>query len=63
MVLSGDFPVVHMSAAEGQKVAAMTVKTLKSVRTDENFQAFWEKVQKTANELHASGESIIAPKA
>ena len=37
----------HMSAAEGQKVAAMTVKTLKSLRTDESFQAFWELVQKT----------------
>ena len=35
----------HMSAAEGQKIAAMTVKTL---RTDESFQAFWELVEKTA---------------
>eukprot|EP00731_Ephydatia_muelleri_P000006 Em0001g6a len=48
----------HMSAAEGQKVAAMTVKTLKSLRTDESFQAFWELVQKTANELEVECPSL-----
>ena len=47
-----------MSAAEGQKVAAMTVKTLKSLRTDESFQAFWELVQKTANELEVECPSL-----
>ena len=30
-----------MSAAEGQSVAELTVKTLKSMRTDENFSAFF----------------------
>ena len=30
-----------MSAAEGQSVAELTVKTLKSMRTDENFTAFF----------------------
>ena len=29
-----------MSAAEGQSVAELTVKTLKSMRTDANFNAF-----------------------
>eukprot|EP00731_Ephydatia_muelleri_P021231 Em0013g958a len=48
----------HMSAAEGQKVAAMTVKKLKSLRTDESFQAFWELVQKTANELEVECPSL-----
>ena len=31
-----------MSAAEGQSVAEVTVKTLKSMRTDENFTAFFD---------------------
>eukprot|EP00731_Ephydatia_muelleri_P007654 Em0003g1902a len=48
----------HMSAAEGQKVAAMTVKMLKSLRTDESFQAFWELVQKTANEIEVKSPSL-----
>ena len=48
----------HMSAAEGQKVAAMTVKMLKSLRTDESFQAFWELVQKTANEIELESPSL-----
>ena len=50
----------HITAAEGQKFAAMTVKTLKSVREDENFQA----LKSTENcKSIPSGESIIAPKA
>ena len=31
----------YMSAAKGQKVAAMTVKTLESLRTKECFKVFW----------------------
>ena len=46
----------HMSAAEGH--AAMTVKTLKFLRTDESFQAFWELVEKTANELEVESPSL-----
>jgi len=30
-----------MSAAEGQQIAEMTVCTLQSVRSDENFELFW----------------------
>ena len=40
-----------MSAAEGQSVAAMTVKTLQSLRSEENFAAFWGRVYQTASEL------------
>ena len=40
-----------MSAAEGQYVAAMTVKTLQSLRSEENFAAFWGRVYQTASEL------------
>ena len=48
----------HRSAAEGQKIAAISVKTLKSVKTDENFQAFWGKVQRTANQLQVESPSL-----
>ena len=52
-----------MSAAEGQKVAAMTIKTLIFVQTDKILLAFWENVQRAANKFEALGESIVAPKA
>ena len=32
-----------MSVADGQVVAAMTVKTIQSLRKDENFVLFWTK--------------------
>ena len=38
-------------AAEGQSVAAMTVKTLHSIRSEDNFAAFWRRVDQPANEL------------
>ena len=41
----------HMSAAEGQKVAAMTVKTLESLRTEENFKLFWAKAVKMGSDI------------
>ena len=34
-----------MSAAEGQKVAAMTVATLQSIRLDDNFDLFWKRIR------------------
>ena len=33
----------RLSASEGQQIAAMTVKTLQSLRTDSNFDLFWTK--------------------
>ena len=33
-----------MSEAEGQKVAAMTVATLQSIRSDDNFDPFWKRI-------------------
>ena len=33
----------HLSGAEGQNVASLTVKTLEKVRTDEAFALFWSK--------------------
>ena len=40
----------HVSAAEGQVVATMTMSTLASLRNDERFDLFWEKVTKMATE-------------
>ena len=40
-----------MSAAAGQRIAQMTVQTLQSIRNDETFHLFWEKVSLLANSL------------
>ena len=40
-----------MSAAECQLVAALTTKTLTTVRTEEAFSLFWERCKKAATEL------------
>ena len=40
-----------MSAAEGQKVADMTIRTLQSIRSDENFQLFWSLINQKASSL------------
>lgn len=39
------------SAAEGQAVAQMTVKAIQSIRSDAEYNLFWEKVTKMASEL------------
>ena len=44
----------HVSAAEGQQVAAMSVKTLQLLRSDENFECFWSKTVSGANERDVS---------
>ena len=36
----------EFSASEGQEVAELTIKTLESIRNEENFDAFWEKLEK-----------------
>ena len=40
-----------MSASEGGHIAAMTVTTLKSLRTDDQFTAFWDVVIKAQQDL------------
>ena len=40
------------SASEGQDIAKMTVRCLKTLRTDNNFALFWSKVTKKANQLN-----------
>ncbi|XP_065903857.1 zinc finger MYM-type protein 1-like [Dysidea avara] len=47
-----------MSAAAGQKVAQMTVQTLQSIRNDESFHLFWEKVSLFANSLEVDDPQL-----
>ena len=49
--LSKTLQSTAMSAAEGQKIAAMTVGTLQSIRSDDKFELFWEVVSKSATGL------------
>ena len=41
-----------MSAAEGQKIANMTIRTLNSIRTDDNFSLFWKLIKQKASDLN-----------
>ena len=43
-----------MSAAGGQKVAALTVKTLESIRSAENFDLFWKSLLLKSSSLDIS---------
>ena len=40
----------HLSASEGQAVAAMTITTLMSLRNEDSFDLFWKKINKMAEE-------------
>ena len=44
----------RLSAAQGQKIAQMTVCTLQSLRSDDNFLLFWTKVKKMASDLEVN---------
>lgn len=47
-----------LSAAEGQQAAKMTVKTFESIRTDEAFDLFWEKVNRLATSFDVSDPQL-----
>ena len=49
--LSSTLQHKHISAAEGQQIALMTLQTIKSVCTDEMFDLFWAKVTQRATDL------------
>ena len=40
-----------LSSVEGHGVAMLTVKTLENLRTDDNYELFWQKVEKTRDQL------------
>ena len=44
----------HISAAEGHKFARMTLQTLQSLRSEENFMLFWAKVTKLSDDLEVN---------
>ena len=46
-----------LSAAEGQKIASMAVATLKSLRTDDNYDLFWEQAVQKAEQLEVVSPS------
>ena len=49
--LSKSLQTKDMSAAEGQIVAAMKNSTLKSMRSDDGFDCFWQRVTAMAKDL------------
>ena len=51
-----------ISAAEGQRVAALTLTTLEKIRTDEDFDLFWKLVQKKASQFDISEPKLYLGK-
>lgn len=47
-----------LSAAQGQEVATLSVKTLQKIRNDEAFSLFWAKVLRLISELDVSEPSL-----
>ena len=47
-----------ISASEGQDMARMVVSTLKSLRNEDQFMMFWNKVQRDAKEKHVDEPSL-----
>ena len=56
--LSRTLQKVGISAAQGQEVTAMTVQTLKSLRSDNNYKLFWKKVTHLAVKLEVSESAL-----
>ena len=50
--LSKTLQASSMSAAEGQKIADMTVRTLQSIRSDDKFLLFWKLITQKASDLN-----------
>ena len=56
--LSCTLQKVDISAAQGQEVTSMTVQTLKSLRSDNNYKLFWRKVSHLAEKLEVSEPAL-----
>ena len=56
--LSKTLQLASMSAAEGQKIADMTICRLNSMRTDERFLLFWKLIKQKASE-HNINEPML----
>ena len=59
--LSKTLQKTKLSAAEGQSVASLTVKTLEKMRTDDSYHLFWERCNKEAKTLEI-GEEVLPRK-
>ena len=59
--LSKTLQASSMSAAEGQKIADMTVHTLQSIRSDENFLLFWRRIKEKASNLEVDDPVLHFP--
>ena len=58
--LSMTLQSLQISAAEGQKVADMTMTTLQSIQSDDNFDLFWPKVTRMASDCQV--EDPVLPR-
>ena len=56
--LSRALQASSISAAEGQKIANMTVKTLQAMRTDNEFKLFWLSVSQKAKHLEINEPTL-----
>ena len=56
--LSRALQASSISAAEGQKIANMTVKTLQAIRTDNEFKLFWLSVSQKAKHLEINEPTL-----
>ena len=52
---------INLSAAEGQSIASLTVKTLEKMQTDDSYHLFWERCNKEAKDLKI-GEAVLPRK-
>lgn len=60
--LSKTLQKTRMSAAEGQHIAKLTVKTMKLVRTDDKFDLFWTHVKQQCLQLEDVNEPSLPRK-
>ena len=56
--LSRALQASSISAAEGQKIANMTVKTLQAIRTDNEFKLFWLSVSQKAKKFEINEPTL-----
>ena len=56
--LSRALQASSISAAEGQKIANMTVKTLQAIRTDNEFKLFWLSVFQKAKKFEINEPTL-----
>ena len=56
--LSKTLQHTRLNAAEGQHLVRMTTTTLKSIRTEEMYQLFWQKIITQANELDIAAPTL-----